>query len=122
MLPLVPGDLLDEPCRAVDAGVVDEHVDPREALEGVDDQALDGRRMRDVGLGGRDGAGVGRDSHELFPSAVEVGDVARAHEHLRAGCEVRARDLEAEAVAAPGDDRGSSREDLGHPVRLPTRT
>ena len=78
--------------------------------------------LRDVGLGGRDGGRVGRDAHELSPSAVEGGGIARAHEHPGAGGKVRARDLEAEAVAAPGDDRRSPREDLSHPVRLPTRT
>ena len=76
MLPLVPGDLLDEPLRPVDAGVVHEHVDPREALEAQADEPLHRLGLRDVRRGRLDRAGVRRDRLELHPGAVEGARVA----------------------------------------------
>ena len=69
------------------------------------DETLDGLWLGDVGRGRRDRARVGGNRLELGPSAVEGCRVARANEHPSAGRDVRACDLEPEAVAPSGDDR-----------------
>ena len=99
VLPLVPGDVLDGPFRPVDAGVVHEHVDAREALERVADECVHGLGLGDVGRGGLDRARVGRDRLELGPRAVEGGRIARTDEHPGAGGEVRSA---RSRVRAPG--------------------
>src|SRR5207237_979576 len=118
------GRLRDRPSADEDAGVVDEDVDPPEALEGSREQALDLLLRPYVDL---DRERVGTDlAGDAFEVAARGGVVAEHRLLLgsvgendpRAGLGEAARDVAAEPARRSGDDRDGVAEvvaDAPHP-------
>jgi hypothetical protein len=96
--PLRPVDVLDAPLWAVDAGVVDEDVDPSKGIERPSDDALDV-----VGHGYVGDLGEGCIA-ELSLCASERGRVARADADARPGLDKGVGDGETETLACARDD------------------
>src|SRR6266508_5474166 len=106
--PLRPIDLIDRSLRTVDAGVVDEDLQPSEFANGAIDQSSGVLFARDVcHFSDHLLSGAG-ESLEMLMGVVEASFVAGANENVGALAHKGTRDLEAEPLIRAGDDGAAS--------------
>ncbi len=108
--PLVPVDVLDIAHRAIDAGIVDENIEPRKFFAERFKNQVDILRLADI-ADNRDDAGIRQQA--AARALLLVGKLvcaARAEQHAGAIGHVVPRDLGPQPLAGAGDQRKAALE------------